>query len=202
MKTAIQVAVAALALLVAAAVSGPMTSVFAAQGDTTAAAPSATEYKIGVVDMDEVLKGYTKLKTQADALQADRDKLQKDLDAKTDALTKEMEAVKDAPEADRATRNDEIRSKLRNLRADMTRMQGELDDKAAKLRAKTREEIIKTIQQIGADEKYHLILEGDADGRSTVIYFATPISITSKVIDKLNGAAPVAPAAAAAPKKP
>lgn len=200
MKTAIQLAVAGTILIAAAAVSGPMTSAFAAQGDA-AATPSTTEYKIGVVDMDEVLKGYTKLKTQADALQAERDKLQKDLDAKTDALTKEMEAVKNAPEADRATRSDEIRSKLRNLRADMDRMQGDLNDKAAKLRAKTREEIIKTIQQIGADEKYHLILEGDADGRSTVIYFATPISITSKVIEKLNGAAPAAPAAAAAPKK-
>ena len=194
MNTGFKLAIACSVVLLAAVWSGPMSSAIAAQGAPAAGdASSSTNYKIGVVDMDSVLKDYTKLKTQADALQADRDKLQKDLDAKTDTLTKKMEDVKNAPEAERERRSDEIRAELRNLRADMQRMQGELDDKAAKLKFQTRQDIIKAIQQIGADENYHLILEGDEGGRSTVIFFATSINITSKVINKLNGAAPAPP---------
>jgi Skp family chaperone for outer membrane proteins len=166
-----------------------------------ATTPSSTDYKIGVVDMDEVLKQYNKLKTQLAALEAETSKLQKDLNAKADALAKKIDGLKSAPEAERELHGDELRSEYRNIMADKQRMQGELDDKVARLRVRTRQDIIKAIQEIGAAENYHLILEGDADGRSTIIYFAGPMNITGKVIEKLNGgAAPVA-AAPAAPKK-
>ncbi len=95
--------------------------------------------------------------------------------------------------ADQEAQREEIKSELRNLNADFQRMQGELNDKRTKLQFQTRQEVIKAIQQIGSDENYHLILEGDEGGRSTVIFFATSINITPKVIEKLNGAAPAPP---------
>ncbi|HRI87575.1 MAG TPA: OmpH family outer membrane protein, partial [Candidatus Hydrogenedentes bacterium] len=119
MNTFVKFAVAAAFVVVAAVITGPANGIVSAQNEAG--------YKIGVVDMDEIIKGYTKLKSEADGLQAERDRLQTDLDAKTKALQAKMEAAKDAPEADRERRRDEIETELRNLRADMTRMQGELD---------------------------------------------------------------------------
>ncbi len=194
MHTSLKIALAAAVVAIAAVVTGPSLRVASAQNETA----SATAYKIGVVDMDEVLKGYKKLKAEADALQSERDRLQKDLDAKSDALKKKLEEAKNAPEADREARRDSIEKELRDFTADVQRMQGDLDSKGQKLSARTRKEVIAAIQEIGAAENYHLILEGDADGRSTVIYFTNTINITSKVIAKLDGQ----PAAAAAPKAP
>lgn len=170
----------------------------AAEG-TAVPTASSTDYKIGVVDVEDVLNQYGKLKAEAETLKNERDRLQKEVDTKSDALTKEMEALKTAPEAERETKGEEIQRKIRDFRADFQRMDGELEDKRIKLFARTRQDVIKTIQQIGNDEKFHLILQGDPNGRSTVIYFATPINITSRVIEKLNGAAPAAAAPAAAP---
>lgn len=174
----------------------------AAEG-TAVPTASSTDYKIGVVDVEEVLNKYGKLDTESKALKAERDRLQTEVDTKSDALTKEMEALKNAPQAERETKGEEIQKKIRDFRADFQRMDGELEDKRIKLFARTRQDVIKTIQQIGNDEKFHLILQGDSNGRSTVIYFATPIDITSRVIEKLNGAAPApaAPAPAAASGK-
>ncbi|MCC6152793.1 MAG: OmpH family outer membrane protein [Candidatus Hydrogenedentes bacterium] len=170
---------------------------YAAEG-TAVPTASTTDYKIGVVDVEEVLNQYGKLKTEAEALKTERDRLQKEVDTKSDALTKEMEALKNAPQAERETKGEEIQKKIRDFRADFQRMDGELEDKRIKLFARTRQDVVKTIQQIGSEEKFHLILQGDSNGRSTVIYFATPINITSRVIEKLNGAAPAAAASGAA----
>ena len=197
MNKAFQMALAAVIVTVAATWGSALTSTVSAQGAAPAASAGG-DYKIGVVDMDNVVKQYTKLKSEADTLQAQRDKLQKDLDARTETLQKKMEDAKNAPEAEREKKRDEVESELRKLKADFTSMQSELDSAGQKLRARTRQEIIKAIQQIGLDEKYHLILEADTEGRSTVIYFASPIDITSKVVAKLNGQAGAAPAAAPA----
>jgi len=193
MKTSLKLALASAVVAIAAVVAAPRANVASAQEGNAA----GSSYKIGVVDMDEVLKGYSKLKAETDALDAERKKNQDQLDAKTEALTAKMEAVKNAPEAERERQREEIETELRNFRADMQRMQGELDSKAQKLSARTRDEIITAIQLVGANEDYHLILEGDSDGRSTVIYFTNTINITPKIIDKLNGGST---AAAPAPK--
>ncbi len=169
----------------------------AAEG-TAVPTSSSTDYKIGVVDIDEILKQYGKLNTQVEALGAEKDKMQKEIDAKGEALKKEQDALASVPEAEREARLDEIKRKGRDFTADFQRMQGELEDKRIKLLARTRQDVINTIQQIGSDEKFHLILQGDPNGRSAVIYFATPINITSRVIEKLNGSAPAAAAPAAA----
>jgi Skp family chaperone for outer membrane proteins len=168
----------------------------AAEG-TAVPTTSSTDYKIGVVDVEEVLSKYGKLDAEAKALKAERDRLQSEVDTKSDALTKEMEALKAAPQAERETKGEEIQKKIRDFRADFQRMDGELEDKRMKLFARTRQDVIKTIQQIGSEENFHLILQGDSNGRSTVIYFATPINITSRVIEKLNSGAPAASASGA-----
>ncbi|MDZ4861658.1 MAG: OmpH family outer membrane protein [Candidatus Hydrogenedentes bacterium] len=200
MNTSLKYVLAAAAVAIAAVVSGPVANTVFAQNEA-----ATTTYKIGVVDMDKVLEGYIKLKAEADALEAERDKRQTELDTKTKALQVKMEGVKEAPEAERDRRREEIETELRNLRADMQRMQGELDSKGQKLSTRTREDIISAIQLVGAAENYHLILEGDADGRSTVIYFTNTINITSKVVAKLNGgptaAAPKASASADTARK-
>ncbi|MCC6797995.1 MAG: OmpH family outer membrane protein [Candidatus Hydrogenedentes bacterium] len=168
----------------------------AAEG-TAVPTASSTDYKIGVVDVEEVLAKYEKLTAEVKTLEAEKDKYQKDIDAKSDALEKEFDAVKNLPESERAVKGEEIQKKIRDFRADFTKMDGELQDKRVKLLARTRQDVIKTIQQVGSAENFHLILQGDSNGRSTVIYFATPIDITARVIEKLNSGAPAAAASGA-----
>ncbi len=171
----------------------------AAEGTAAVPTASSTDYKIGVVDVEEILDKYQKLTTEVKSLETEKDKYQKEIDAQSDVLQKEFDALKNVPEAEREAKGDDIQRKIRDFKADFQRKQGELEDKRVKLFARTRQDVIKTIQQIGVEEKYHLILQGDPNGRSAVIYFATPIDITSRVIEKLNSSAPAAAPAAAAP---
>ncbi|NUM56828.1 MAG: OmpH family outer membrane protein [Candidatus Hydrogenedentes bacterium] len=196
MKTVLKLAAGSTVIAIVALWSGSSaTSVSAAQGAPAAVAPSASEYKIGVVDIDDVFRQYKKLKTELDTLKNKRDQIEKDLNARYEALQKEDEALKTAPESDREARVDAIQKKKRDYLADVQRMKGELDDEGMKLSSRARQDVVQTIQQIGLDDGYHLILQSG----STVIYFATPINITSKVVDRLNGAP--AATAAATPKK-
>lgn len=195
MKTALKLAAACSILVAVALWSGSTASTaLAAQG--APAASASTDYKIGVVDVDEVFRQYGKLKTELDALKSKKDQIEKDLNARYEAIQKEEEALKSLAESQREAKADEVRKKQRDYLADVQRRKGELDDEGLKLSNRARQDVVQTIQRIGADEGYHLILQSG----NTVIYSATPINITSKVIEKLNGGSTGAASAAGSKK--
>ena len=143
------------------------------------------QYKIGVVDRGEVLKNYNKVKMEYEALKADVDKRQKDIDSKfdvADALKKQYEEKRDKlSPAERADLEQKIESAFNAYRQLLQTEKSDLDSKEEAIIKKAASEIEKVIDEIGTAEGYHIIL-----GNTATMYYSTAIDITSKVVEKLN----------------
>jgi len=148
-------------------------------------------YRIGVVDRKKVFDAYNKTKTELAALQAEVEGRQQDIDSLSEDITKKKEAYEAGEstmsEEERDALKESIESLYRKYKTEFNRMQAEIDSKHARLIKKIRDEIDEAICQIGVEEDYHLILEGDPKSGTGVLYFNTAIELTGKVIDRLNG---------------
>lgn len=164
------------------------TGAFAQDQDASGQAKSA--YKIGVVDRKKVFDNYNKQKEEYAKIQNDL----KTMQAEMDSFAKKVQDAKDRYDANKDTMSAEeretveqkIRSDLVTYKSNYEQRQTELDTRYAFLIRKVKEEIDQVVQEIGAEENYHLILEGDPKSASGVLYFASVIDMTSKVLDRLN----------------
>lgn len=150
-------------------------------------------FKIGVVNRAKVFEEYSGKRSEMQALQKEAEKAEADLKAEIEKFDAAFESAK---EKEDSLSTEEIL----NLQEEFSRMRGEienkrdtkqkeLDRKMQRLMTELRLDIGKAIEEVAVNEKFHLVLEADPDprGRSSVIYFAGPLDITQKVIDKLNG---------------
>jgi len=158
--------------------------------DADASAQAKGGYKIGIVDRKRVFDNYNKQKDEYAKLQNDM----KSMQAEIDNLSKKVQEAKDRYEANKDTMSPEQREALeQQIRADMVtykskyeQLQTEIDTRYAFLVRKIKEEIDEVVREVGAEENYHLILEGDPKSASGVLYYASAIDMTSKVLDRLN----------------
>lgn len=181
------------------------TNICFAQDTDTAASKGA--YKIGIVDRKKVFDNYNKQKEEYAKLQNDM----KSMQAEIDALSKKVQDAKDRYEANKNTMPADQREALeQQIRADMVtykskyeQLQTEIDTRYAFLVRKIKEEIDEVVREVGAEENYHLILEGDPKSASGVLYYASAIDMTSKILDRLNSrtASGQQTSSAAAPNK-
>lgn len=159
-----------------------------AQENTAAAAPRAQ--KIGVVDRSKVMAGYTKFQTARTTLEAEMKANNAQLDQREADLKKlkeEYEKSGNTWSADvRSQKQQDAESKVITFRAELNRLQAELNSKSNSLTKTTKDEIETAIREIGQAGSYDLILEGNPESASGVLYFAAGIDITQAVIDKLN----------------
>jgi Skp family chaperone for outer membrane proteins len=148
-------------------------------------------YRIGVVDRKKVFDAYNRTKTDLAALQAEVESLQQNIDDLSDDITEKKAAYEAGEntmlEEQREELKEDIESLYRRYKTEFKRMQAEIDSKHAKLIKKIRDEIDEAIGQIGVEEDYHLIFEGDPKSGTGVLYFSTAIELTGKVIARLNG---------------
>lgn len=148
-------------------------------------------FKIGVVNMREVFQAYdrqkseyAKLKEAQEAAQANIDKISDEIEA----AKKDYDANKSTMTPDeREQRELSISSKLSEYQAEFKKLQDDIDLKERKLLKDLFQEINTAVQEVGQAENYHLILEAGSDGGNAVLYYATPLNLTSKVIEHLNG---------------
>ncbi|HOJ34422.1 MAG TPA: OmpH family outer membrane protein [Candidatus Hydrogenedentes bacterium] len=174
--------------------------------DTDSAA-SKGAYKIGIVDRKKVFDNYNKQKEEYAKLQNDM----KSMQAEIDTLSKKVQDAKERYEANKNTMPADQREALeQQIRADMVtykskyeQLQTEIDTRYAFLVRKIKEEIDEVVREVGAEENYHLILEGDPKSASGVLYYASAIDMTSKILDRLNArsASGQQTSSAAAPNK-
>ena len=47
-------------------------------------------------------------------------------------------------------------------------------------------DLVKAIEEVGAEGNYHLILEADPETRTGVMYHSPTLNMTQKVVDRLN----------------
>lgn len=148
------------------------------------------EYKIGIVDLQRALDGYKRNEAEVAKLQKEFESTQGELDklkAALEAKGKAFEAEKDKlSEDDRAQRASELEQEAIAYDGELRQATAELNEKKASLKQSLLKDLVAVIQQIGTEEKYHLILEADPETRTGVMYHATSMDITSKVIERLN----------------
>lgn len=146
-------------------------------------------YKIGVVDMQQVLAKYNKRKAKYDDLQKQVDALQAGIDSKSKAI----EAAKADYEKKRATLSSEelsalelkIRSDYVDYQAELTRSQQKIDSMEEEVLKQVLKDVQEKVEAIAASGNYHLILNRTG-GNSTVLFAAPQIDITSQVLEQLN----------------
>lgn len=158
-----------------------------------AAAQEGGAYKIGVVNMREVFQQYNRQKSEYEKLKSDQEAAQ----AEIDKISNEIETLKkdyDARKATMAPAEREqvelsITSKLSTYQAEFKKLQDTIDLKERKLLKDLFQEINTAVQEVGQAESYHLILEAGSDGGNAVLYYASSLNLTSRVIEHLNGKA-------------
>ncbi len=175
-----------------------MSGMFAFGMGGTAAAQDTGGYKIGVVDLQEVLANYNKRKAKYDELQREVEARQ----GKIDVLSKEIEADKarhetmrksDSPNADSLRELEtQIQKKFAQYKADMEILQREIDQMEEKVLREVVGDVDAALDNIGKTENYHLILNARKGPSGSVVYHSTTIDITGKVLATLNGGAPAA----------
>lgn len=152
--------------------------------------PSPGQYKIGVVNVKRVFDAYEKQKDEYALLQKTRDQKQK----KIDELSATIEKNKERYETERdsmtpetiADLEDRIESDYSLYKAEFRRLQEDIDRREKKLLESIFKEIHLSIQEIGTQGNYHLVLEGGESGRSGLLFFSTTLNMTQQVIDYLN----------------
>ena len=150
----------------------------------------AGQYKIGIVNRKAVMDGFKKARKQYEELQDEVNVMQKDIDR----LSDKIQSAKDKYEEDKAAiasdekadREDAIQSDYLEYQALLKTKQADIDSKELRLMKRLFGEIDEAVAKVGAEEGYHLILEGGANARSGVIYHSPTIDMSQKVIDVLN----------------
>jgi Skp family chaperone for outer membrane proteins len=149
------------------------------------------QHKIGVVNLKKVFDDYDKQKEMYAQLKAAKDEAQEpinELSATIEADRKRYEENKDTMTNDEKRDLEElVESNYSLYKSEFQRAQNEIDRKEKKILEELFEDIQKAVEEVGARENYHLIFEGDNQGRpSGVLYFSTTLNMTQKVVEYLN----------------
>jgi outer membrane protein len=149
------------------------------------------QYKIGVVNLKKVFDDYDKQKELYAQLSEDRDEAQKPIDELSAIIEADRERYKKNEETmtneEKRELEDKVESNYSRYKSEFQRLQEDIDRKEKKILEDLFQDIQKAVEEVGARENYHLILEGDSQGRRTgVLYFSTTLNMTQKVVEYLN----------------
>ena len=144
--------------------------------------------KIRVVNVREVMKNYSKVKTKWEALRTKMGAMQTDVDA----LTKKATEAKDAYEKAKSTMTPEIQlEKETALKRQFAEVQSKVDESQRQLNLEqdnlmkvVQSDIAGVISKVGAARNIDLILNGSDVG--TVLYSTPNMDLTQTVINELN----------------
>ncbi len=160
---------------------------------TAAFTPSVTHaadsIKIGVINMQQVVRGSKAGKQAMAKLQKKFEKVQKELKAKQDKLKKlKKEFDQKASlmnEESRIKQQRKLQRKLAEYRQDEEDAKVEMQQEEAKLMEPIVKKLEKVVTKIGKDENFTMILEKNMPG---MYYMSPKIDITQMVIKKFNSA--------------
>lgn len=156
-----------------------------------ASAPAASGgYKIGVVDIEQVIEGYPKKQRLMQELQTKVDSEQTGIDTMTtklESLQKAFESGKDKlTDAEKSAKAGEIRELITNIKAEREKKQGAIDQREAEIKQEVFGDVTKAIQQIAESENYHLVLNARSLPNASVLYASPTIDISGKVSAQLG----------------
>lgn len=163
--------------------------------------------KVGVVDLQTVLDSSSRGKAAKERLKDLGTKLQEDIKTKRETKDKredELQRMRTEirsqglvlSEQARLAKEEDFRNKARELKRFIDDTNRFIEDSTQEFREKeVREtqrllgEIRKIVQEIGKQENYSLILEGN-ESAAVVLYFGKTIDLTQKVMQRYDQASP------------
>ena len=165
-----------------------------------AMAPAQADTKIGVVNIDRLIKDSPQGKAVEDALRNDASAKQRELVA----LQASLKAKQDKLEKDGSTMTADQRSKaekdLRDGNRDLSQKandyQEELTNRQNEELSRLQNSLVAEVQSYALSQKFDLVIA------SGVVYAATTLDLTDAVLASLKARATTAPAPAAAPAAP
>jgi outer membrane protein len=156
----------------------------------SAHAQSTAQHKIGVVNLKDVFDNYDKQKESYENLKVERDKAQKPIDELSAKITADKQRYESEastmPEEERRKLKEKIESDFSMYQAEFQRLQKDIDRKEKNMLEGLFDNIQKAIEEVGAQENYHMIFEGGKNTRNGLLYYSTTLNMTQKVIDHLN----------------
>jgi outer membrane protein len=159
--------------------------------------------KVGVVDLQAVLDNSTRGKAAKDRLKELSVKLQEEIKTKREVKDKredELQRMRTEirsqglvlSEQARSAKEEDFRNKARELKRFIDDTNRFIEDATQEFREREiREtqrllgEIRKVVQEIGKQENYTLVLEGN-EGAALVLYFGKPLDLTQKVTQRYD----------------
>ena len=150
----------------------------------------AQAYKIGIVDLQRAADSYTKLADQIAAWQQEADAKAGEIRTMRENLRREFETFAaeraELSEEERYDRETELDQHALRLDAQEREVRAGLDRKHRSIKSALLKDIVEAVEAIGQEEDYHLILEADPETRTGVLFHASAIDMTPKVIERMN----------------
>ena len=151
---------------------------------------AGSSYKIGIIDVQQVMDEYQKQKDHVARLEKAVSTRHEELKAQAAKFQEQKKAYTDTrdsySEEQRVEKEADLDKELLELESEIRKAEAEFERKRDALKKELLKDIVAAIEKLGQEENYHLILEADPESRTGVLYFATALNMTSKVIDRLN----------------
>ncbi|MFP4579257.1 MAG: OmpH family outer membrane protein [Candidatus Sumerlaeia bacterium] len=145
--------------------------------------------RIAFVDVDEITRNSTFIRGILKSLEDSISGKREELDAKQAELKKLLAEMEQKKAVLSEAQFDKMVLESRNLRLDLENMQYELQKSLRKAEQEKMmpalDFILRTIEEVGQEENYDLILRGEV-----VLYGAKQVNLTKKVIDKIDSNPP------------
>ncbi len=152
-------------------------------------AAQATPFRIGVVDMQQVLNNSQRGIAARQKLDQERAARQKDLDARQQEVMKmQADLEKQAPvlsEQAKREKSDQLQTKVRDIRRLAEDANRDFQKRLQEAEGNMTQDIVQVIQEYGKDQGYTNILE-----RSMLPYASSAADITNEVIKRFDGKQP------------
>ncbi len=151
---------------------------------------AAGQYRIGVVDRKAVYDAYQRQVDEMARLDAEVNQREQQIASMIDELDQKRSQLQqnqtNLNSDQRLQLQDELERDMMNVRNQRDEWQRQLERRADRLITSIRNDIDEVIQELGVENNYHLIMEGDANLPSGVLYFSSTLNMTGQVIDRLN----------------
>ncbi len=147
------------------------------------------QYRIAVVDRKAVYDAYEKQQDQMQQL----DQLVRQREQEIDQMLSEVQQKQESFEQRRANlsetealaERDDIERELRRIQRQHEEWDSEINRQANRLISQLQGEINEVVEQVGIEQNYHLILDGDPN-IGGVLYHSSPLNMTSRIIERIN----------------
>lgn len=153
-------------------------------------ANAATEYKIGVVDLDVAAIEYDYGKEQMEKYRTEFKERSDQIEGEYQILLDRRKSLRNQtasmPAEERFELQLEIGDDFHSLQQKLSRLDADRARAQERLELRISHDIQSVLETIAFDENYHLVLDARDGTSNGVIYFSSTINMTPKLIDRLN----------------